>query len=266
MIARIKCLGNMGRFGNQMFQYAFMKAWCYKNHYTIQTPKEWIGRKIWKEAFFDDYIKDDHNQYQQLQYDEIPTSTNYNFDFEGNFEKSDHLSFYTRSFVRNLFRLNYHLSPYFESDTCGDYVAVHVRRGDYFLVNDQVLDGSRDKKEGYSIISYNSYKSLLDELKPDCEVRWIMEPGVSFEEKRWEGQYMYDDLMTLLEDFYCLVNSKILIRSNSTFSVWAGILHQGEKVYSPVVGEPGLVDCKFVEGNHERIRLSGDKFLLGGYG
>ena len=263
MIARIKCLGSMGRLGNQMFQYAFAKAWCDHHGYTLQTPKDWIGRRIWRAAYFDDCIhEDDGETYQQLGYDEIPESTEYNYDFQGNYEKADHLSFYTRDYVKSLFKLNYHLAPYFEHPACEDYIAVHVRRGDYFLVNEQVINKTRNPEDGYSIISYRSYKNLIDKVGGGLKVRWVMEPGISFEEKRWVGFNQYNDFMSVLDDFYCLVKSKILIRSNSTFSVWAGFLHRGEKIYSPKVGLAGMMDCEFSEGNSERIRLSGDDFLL----
>ena len=52
-------------------------------------------------------------------------------------------------------------------------------------------------------------------------------------------------------DFLILLNSQTLIRSNSTFSYWAGLLGEG-KVFSPnVKGKIGLNKVNFVDNNWE---------------
>jgi len=39
-------LGQFGQYGNQLFQYAAMKAYARENNLRLEIPEDWIGRKI----------------------------------------------------------------------------------------------------------------------------------------------------------------------------------------------------------------------------
>lgn len=45
MIVTVSCLGNMGRFGNQLFQYAYARAYAESIGAELHTP-DWIGRQL----------------------------------------------------------------------------------------------------------------------------------------------------------------------------------------------------------------------------
>ena len=45
---QVSCLGGMGRFGNQLFQYAFAKSYADKYNCILEIPSDWIGWKIFE--------------------------------------------------------------------------------------------------------------------------------------------------------------------------------------------------------------------------
>jgi len=47
MLVTVSCLGRHGRFGNQLFQYAYARAYAEKLGAQLQTP-DWIGRRLFK--------------------------------------------------------------------------------------------------------------------------------------------------------------------------------------------------------------------------
>jgi hypothetical protein len=40
------CLGRLGKFGNQLIQYAFLRIYAHRHGLGVETPR-WVGQKIY---------------------------------------------------------------------------------------------------------------------------------------------------------------------------------------------------------------------------
>lgn len=91
---------------------------------------------------------------------------------------------------------------------------------------------------GYVVVSEESYFRA-------CEQYQLPEPEFVTEEKPRKS---------FVEDFQVMMNAKVLLRGNSSFSWWAATLGNAQ-VYSPLIdGLPdGERDVDFVPGNAPRI-------------
>jgi hypothetical protein len=217
----ISCLGKMGRFGNQLFQYAFARSYAEANEWQLRTPN-WIGQKLFKNI--NEPLILSGSPYQKL----IPESfAGPKTDLNGYFQDQNHLDWYSRDWCRKVFQFKDEIQDPMEKE---DYIAVHVRRGDYYKYPDV-----------YQVIEPPTYQSLLDELDFNLPVKWVSE----------------DSQNDMITDFRILANAKILIRSNSTFAWWAHVLSKDidQQVYSPIVVENDkhADTIKFVEGNYPRF-------------
>ena len=251
-IVQFSKLGKCGRFGNQLYQYAFIRKYSELTHSKLETGK-WIGQSIFEN------IRDPLPS-KKLK---LITSKNFltpehqkrmvNIDSTGQYQCQCHL-IYSLDWVRNLYRFNKKTLDFLGKPEISDYAAIHVRRGDY------VSSGE------YCIVSESSYEKLLNQLNVK-DVIWIYREDdvTDIHHKRFKYSKYNEFSKTekMLMDFWYLMNSKVLIRSNSTFSVWAGFLHRGEKIYSPDVNTlVGLNDVEFVEGNTCRCTKTYTDFEL----
>lgn len=216
----------LGRFGNQLFQYAFAKAYADKYDCELRNDK-WIGEDLFqlptpkrvKERFKTVRSELDFIEGEQ------------NIELYGYFQ-SQRAMIYSRSAVRELFKWK----PSVDSDLCGhqDKILAHLRRGDYFGY-------------GYPVVSVPSYIRACEtfSLNPE-DVLFVSEehptPGFN---------------PSFVADFYRLSKSPILLRANSSFSWWSAVIADpSQQIYSPVVDglEGGKEhDVQFVPGNHPRF-------------
>lgn len=226
---QINCLGSFGRFGNQLFQYAFARAYAESVGATLETPW-WVGQALFN-------IKDPlpTKRLPSLGLDEHPNGK-VDVDLYGYFQRSDFFKHYTISKLREWFNLSQ-----FWRDTCPKWnrrvVALHIRRGDYLTTFSHIFCsiGIGAYHKAIEAAGYDPEKTV--EVREDRPKTYPM-PGLEF---------MYD--------FMELFNADVLFRANSTFSWWAATLgHCGENIYSPVVeGLSGAHnDVKFVKGNWPR--------------
>jgi hypothetical protein len=229
-IVQCSCLGNFGRLGNQFFQYAFAKAYSLKYNAILEIPNNWIGRKLFN--INDPSIS---KSLSKTELDIIPWG-NVNIDLFGYFQFKDCYNLYSQQEVKTWFKFKdkwLNLFPKKES-----YIACHLRRGDY-----------EDTYSGiYCIITQKSYILACKKFNLDInKVIWVSE------ENKKNNIECDKENIPFLPDFMTLYNADILIRANSCFSLWAGILSDKE-VYSPiVVGKTGSHDVEFVKGNEEMI-------------
>ncbi|NJO65432.1 MAG: hypothetical protein HC836_47265 [Richelia sp. RM2_1_2] len=114
------------------------------------------------------------------------------------------------------------------------YIAAHLRRGDYLTKFAKI----------YCTVSKKSYFMACDKFNLDkSKIVWISE------ESPQDSKIIIDKDIEFLTDFFILLNADVILRANSTFSWWAGVLGNS-KIYSPVVGSKvGMHDVDFVEGN-----------------
>lgn len=212
-------LGAFGRFGNQLFQYAFAKAYARNKNATLEVPAEWDGRKYFNIT--------DPPLSRKLPLSLIDRPRNkVDIDLFGYFQYADALNLYSRADVKKWFKFKPEI---LEQHKPTKHKAVaHLRRTDYLTF-----------KHIFCIVSKESYQKTLNRLGiPDPEVCWLID-GES------QNHFLYD--------FLLMMNCDVLLRSNSTFSWWASTLGSA-KTYSPLVEDKiGEQNVEFVEGNWPRI-------------
>lgn len=225
----------MGRFGNQLFQYAFCKAYAESIGEQLRT-NEWIGQKLFDindPLCVADYLP-------QVTENNIPVFQNRFTNIEpiGYFQHEFFLNYYSRKWCLETFKFNDNILEAFRPPR-QHYIACHLRVGDYAKQFDHI----------YCIVEKENYVRQAAQLGySEDEIIWISE----------ESPHFQDSLATepaWLTDFLIMKHADILLRANSTFSWWAGTLNEKGKVYSPVVENKvgSQNDIEFVDGNHSRM-------------
>ena len=222
-------LGKFGRFGNQMFQYAFARAYAEKYNSTLEIPS-WIGEKIFKNVSHPPISKHlKRTSLDKVSFGEVDV------DLFGYFQKKEFIDILSETKLCEWFTFQDKWIEYFAN--LKSYAIAHLRRGDYQTLYANV----------FCIVSKESYQKAFEKFNVRVyDVYWKMEET----QVKWRG--MDDDLL-FLPDFFEMINAQHLFRANSTFSFWAGFFNKN-KVYSPSVGNKvGLNDVEFIEGNHPQL-------------
>lgn len=227
----ISSLGTRGRFGNQMFQYALARAYAEAHHCDLQTPS-WVGQKIFK--IDDPPISRQLPLYNHMS---VPPNGQVDVDLFGYFQNVQCLNLMSRSWLKRVFDFREEWKEKLPKEP-SYYIAAHLRRGDYLSKFSRV----------YCIVSKQSYYAACNKFGFDkSKIVWVSEENPKC------SQAVQDPSFSFLTDFMTLVNSDVLLRSNSTFAWWAGVLGNG-KVYSPLVeNRVGHQTVEFVEGNWPRL-------------
>ena len=219
-----------GRWGNQLFEYAFARGFAERNRLTLHTDP-WVGQKIFQ---IDDPPIVMHHVRCNRDENNIRDGDK-DFTFVSYCQNQKCADYYSVDQVREWFNLLPEFRDKLSSITPSENMLLaHRRNGDY-------------KGSGFPVISEIAYLRACQ--KHGCnpeEMRFITE----------ETQIIHPDFKNGLEflpDFFRLMCAEALFRGNSTFSWWAGALGLG-KVYAPVIkGLLGGVehdDVPFVEGNY----------------
>lgn len=240
-------LGNNGRFGNQLFQYAFSTAIANKLKRPLAINKDWVGNRIFKNLPHIDQTKT--HQYPRICVDSsfvVNSSLPYisHVDLYGYCQAPYHLAHYSVGYAKNLFR--------FRDDLCDilnslipkeDYVAVHKRRGDY----------QSTYYNTFAIVSDKSYDDQLLKLKNSTDNLSMFDNIVVCGEESPNTHPDLPDDLQFLCDFWIMMNAKVLLRSNSTFSWWAHTLsNNNQEIWSPQVGnKAGWQNVSFSPNNYE---------------
>jgi hypothetical protein len=258
-IIQFSQLGNFGRLGNQMFQYAFARAYAEKHNAVLEIPN-WIGESIFKNVSHPPLSK----RLPRMTLDKIPWGE-VNIDLFGYFQFKECFDILSESKLREWFTFQDRwLEKY--SKRNGDVVA-HIRRGDYVEKYPNV----------FCIISENSYiqacrkydldeKNLiwLSEEKPTVDST-TKEVSYTKQKNSMYGSGIYKDKgISFLPDFFRMINADVLLRANSTFSFWAGFFRNGRRTYSPAVGNKvGYCDVEFIAGNWPSLVPAHDDIIFG---
>lgn len=236
-IVQFSQLGKFGRFGNQLFQYAFARAYAERYDAELQTP-HWVGEKIFKIEANPITKTLPRTEIDSVRFGRV------NIDLFGYFQLPRFIDFLSTAKLREWFQFR---DKWFEWFPKSDEftVVAHLRRGDYETKYSNV----------FCTVSRESYEKTIEdlELEDPYKLLWLSE-----EDQKHDGTLGSD--LQFLPDFFEMINADILLRANSTFSFWAGFFNQEGKVYSPVVGDlVGEHTVPFVQGNHEKIvSLNGD--------
>jgi len=257
MIVRFSRLGNYGRFGNQLFQYAFCRAWAEKHDARLELPP-WVGDFLFPNASREDITRE-----AVAPCGEWLPPEHFSVDIIGYCQKPHHLATYTRERAREWFSILPAVRmPRFRSW----YIACHLRHGDY-----------RDYPGFWPVIERVAFERAVEAHGYDPkDIVWVSEenphpstvvlppvpPSLSFLRMgpRWPRDY---DLK-FLPDWQILLDAPVLFRSNSSFSWWAGELTDHEAVYSPDIDmRTGSVEeIEFVPGNHPKWWPTGPEMRL----
>ncbi|BBB90085.1 MAG TPA: FkbM family methyltransferase [Methylomusa anaerophila] len=238
-------LGSQGRFGNQIFQYAFLKIYAQKHGLQAEVP-QWIGSTI-----FD--LKDARisRRYPQVRdnYKDRPSVPKENFAFETNnpLKNKDvcgYFQYHTKYYrpYQNYFRSLFKFTPEFKNvfsqalrevyQQGNTLVAIHLRRGKdirtadprwaYYAPTAWYLDWLQsfwhtlDKPVLY--VASDDLQSVSQDFSgfnPLCVKQFQTEPAES----------------EFLVDFYILMHADILAIANSTFGFAAAMLNQQGKIF-----------------------------------
>lgn len=223
MIVTVSCLGNNGRFGNQLFQYAFARAYAEQIGAELQTPY-WAGRELF--IGIDETIMSAPAGPSV----EFPNGEG-NIDLYGYFQQPEHLKLLSRSKLKEWFTFKSYLADPFllkDYNVKKHSLILHKRRGDYLSYQDI-----------FAIVSDQSYESSVTSFG------FNINDAVIFDDSR--------HISSTIEDFITMMHCDNLFRSNSTYSWWAATLGTCN-VYSPVVKDnKGIIDTYFVKGNEEPL-------------
>ena len=225
-IISISCLGRCGRFGNQLFQYAFARAYAEKYNATLQTPP-WLGQQLFKLSDPPISQKLPGNGMDVVKWGQV------NIDLAGYFLGEDFLKLTTRKQLRSWFTFQDWVSGFRKPPKA---ITAHLRRGDFINI------------DSFCVVSKQSYINACLKFGYNSDlITWVSEEtqqrNVELERRR----------LPFLDDFLTLVDASVIFRSNSTFSWWAGVLSNA-KVFSPLINNAtGVTDVDFVEGNWPSI-------------
>lgn len=227
-----KKLGNYGRFGNQLFQYAYLRAQAKRLHTTFYCPP-WAGDTIF-------HLNDELERVSEC---EVPFSFNDTFhgfsqeateiqdntDITGFFQSP---KYFNKNEVLSWFSFR---DPFF-SDVLEKYthiqlqnaIGIHLRLGDYTTPQFEVyIPNQAYFEKALHLINKNS-KVLIFSDDPQGAKQYLSALTKSREVIFIEGN-------SELEDFYLLSHCSDVICSPSSYSWWAAYLNSSpsKKVVVP---------------------------------
>lgn len=227
-----------GRWGNQLFEYAFARGFAERNGLTLHTDP-WVGQKIFQ---IDDPPIVMHHVRRNRDENNIRDGDK-DFTFVSYCQNQKCADYYSVRQIREWFKFRPEILEKLKRIVpVGDDLLAHRRVGDY--------PGS-----GFPVISEIAFLRAATKFGYNPEkMKFVSE----------ESQIIHSDFRNGLEflpDFYRLMNAQVLFRGNSTFSLWASALSVimsviNQEIYSPridgLVGGVEHDQVEFENGNHCR--------------
>jgi len=223
----------IGRLGNLLFQYAYLRAYAEQNGYEVCLPP-WIGERVFAgvpEAVRPDKYKPDK---------ELPQD----------YCQRQECLIYTRKQVKEWFAFKPEVLERLKPAKCECKILINLRMNIDYLGAGMVCIG---------LESYDKAKcKWFGDSKLECDVETDVLPRRLFPD--FTGDPWASGLGTTevcLPSFYRLMTAPVLFRANSSFSWWASTLSDG-RIFSPVIegmkgGVPNQHCDNFVEGNWPRM-------------
>jgi hypothetical protein len=257
-IVQCTSLGSFGRLGNALFQFSFAKAYAEKYGAVLETPA-WIGEHIFKDV----HSRPISRHLPRAPIDLVPWG-DVDVDLFGYFQTKKCFELLSTAKLKSWFQFQDRWVQRYGEQT--DEIVAHIRRGDYVSLWPGV----------FRFVDKPDYIRAAEKLGLDpAKIVWLSEenptvdPGAAEVSYSKTGYSMYgtgcypDNGVSFLPDLFRMINSKVLQRSNSTFSFWAGFF-KGSNVYSPVVqGKTTEGEIDFVHGNHPAICNVTDDMIFG---
>lgn len=231
-----------GRFGNQMLQYLFARAWAERNGYELRHGP-FIGEEVFA---LDPVHRPDVLPYVRVNEDElcaigspyIEDSDIYlnrtPLEFRG-YAMKQSCMLYTKRQAQQWLQIRPELLGKFPAFSAR--IAFHLRRGDFLGY-------------GYPVIGAAAY------LIACCYYGLDESKAVFLSEESPLPRGDLPEHLSFLPDFHVMMHAPTLLRANSTFSWLAGLLSKGLVLSPRVTGLPGGAihdHVEFFPGNHERL-------------
>ena len=263
-------LGRTGRFGNQLFEYAFLRLYALRNGLTLKVP-QWQGEELFGfsdnrsregelcELAFDAFDNDDLVLWEM---DDPPRNVN----FSGYFQEFPVSFKHHRTFLRRLFSLRDSKTREMMESARNrlrsqkrTLLAIHIRRGDY------VNNGSPE----FRTVPVTWYRDLLTTLLPQLDnpvVAVATDGGPSIREQFADFPLLPADyfaapgLADFWPDFYSLSEADVLLLCNSSFSRMAALLaERRQRCFLPDFDERCFVPYAPWEETNFWNRFSGEE-------
>ena len=212
-------LGNYGRLGNQMFQYASIIGIAKKNGYDYCFPLSNKGCRL--SEFFNITPKNEiyngniFNE-QLFSFQSALFNSSDNTDYFGYFQSEKYFEHCT-DFIKNEFTFKTHIKEkvdkWFENK---EYVSVHVRRGDYQNIQNVL-----------PIISKEWYKEAMNQF---TNIKFLFFSDDLDWCKEWFPEHEFSTFENEGEDMYAMTKCKGHIIANSSFSWWGAWLGKGKTI------------------------------------
>ena len=242
----MQTLGSNGRFGNQIFQYAFMRFYSRKFGLQYQVPN-WVGQKIFgrKDPLIDtDFPRLDVTSKAELERLQAGQSV-FDVDFWGYFQEVEYFS-HDKDFFHGLFQpnaeLQHYLSQCWESLQNYDIIGLHLRYGDYgygYFFETPISWVIKELERRWDEYA----KPVLYLATDDPRVRRIMKrfsPVLCTDVFPDAAKRQYPEFYC---DFWALSKiSSLLIIANSSFSFAASMLNNNcKKMLRPSLSQNGFI-------------------------
>lgn len=230
----VNCIFNSPWLGNQMSTYAFARAYAEQHGAELRTVP-WRCQRMFE--IDDPPIVEDLPICADVELEKWAGQTN--ITIQG-YAQNQSCLIYTRRDARRFYQFRPNIKELLAQIQVFP-VCAHLRHGDYLGV------------PGFTAIHPDSYRQAA--------VRFGVNPDeIHFVSQENPTKVAALDALDLhfLPDWFQLLSAKILFRAPSTFSWWAAVLGDAERIFAPVVdGIPGsdgtLRHAPFVEGNHPKL-------------
>lgn len=203
-------LGNYGRLGNQMFQVASTIGIAYKNECNWCFPK-------WDHPFNDTFLELPEQIKEVFGTRKIPWGY-YNIILDGQLPINLHGYLQSEKYfkhcekeIRKKFTFKEQLQP------INDFIAVHVRRGDY------------DPKY-HTLLGIDYYRQALSSLPALPIYLFTDDPSEAIKAVPRYDQLFYSNAFY---DLNLMTRAKYHVIANSSFSWWGAWLSNSEKIIAP---------------------------------
>lgn len=217
----------IGRLGNLLFQYAYLRSVAERDGYEIALPP-WIGERVF--AGVPEAVRPEKHKPDKV--------------FNEDYCQRQECLIYTRKQLKEWFKFKDDVLEKLQPAKCKYQIILNIREAqDYVAANMVCIDsGSYEIKFRHEFGVTNDWDYETD-MSPTRLSDFSGDPSASG----------LGTTEVCLPSFYRLMTAPILFRANSSFSWWAATLSDG-RVFSPVVkgmktGVPNQYCENWVEGN-----------------
>jgi hypothetical protein len=230
-------LSLQGLFGNQLFQYAFAKA--YAERHGFELCCHWPQGE---QVFQLNHSPAAEGLPRIPENDLLAVAPNHDFEARGYFQQQAAL-IYSRRELRHWFTFRPEVLTLLDTIPQPSAYYAHRRIGDY-------------AGYGYVVVSRPSYeRAMVSHGYNPADFVFLNGHGYVTPEEDKSSVPGLPAELGFLRDFYCMMRARVLFRSNSSFAWWASVLGNAE-TFSPVIdglegGSEREVD--FVPGNWPRF-------------